>query len=306
MHSKRSKLRSGISERSRSSRTTLMPPCKDRRASMRLLAWRAGVCISRARASRVSRATPEKSAAVTSWPRAARSNACRPVPHAISSARPFGRSGKSSRTMLAGPEGGASTAALCLESQSVWLEGIKKAPELTAQEPEESFLVRGALPCAELDAERAPTAASALHVGIVEFESRTFERLNVVNLNSVQIHRAHLVNCHLQTVELEKLVRIGGLVFKRHVVLETGAAAADNRHAQSNGHGVLHAHDFLNLGTGNGRQIDHKFLLASARGQTREAINNYSIPELFHRRAKLRSCPETAAIVAFRQEYALR
>src|SRR6266446_420383 len=271
MHKMRSKQRSGISVRSRSSRTTLMPPCKDRRASMRLLAWRTGVCISRARVSRLSRATPEKSTAVTSWPRAARSNACRPVPHAISSARPFGRSGKSSRTMLAGSEGGASAAALCLASQSDWLEGIKKAPELTAQEPEESFLVRRALPCAELDAERAPTAASALHVGIVEFKSRTFERLNVIDLNSVQVHGTHLVDRHLQTVELEKLVRIGGLVFKRHVVLETGAAAADN------GHGVLHAHDFLDLGTGNGRQIDHKFLLASARGQTREATNYFFI-----------------------------
>src|SRR6266700_302654 len=288
MHKMRSKVRSGISACSKSSRTTLMPPCKDRRASMRLLAWRTGVCISRARASRLSRATPEKSTAVTFWPRAARSSACLPVPHPMSSAGPFGRSGKSSRTMLAGSEGGASAAALCLASQSDWLEGIKKAPELTAQEPQESFCAHSALPRAELDAERAPTAAGALHVGIVEFKSRTFERLNVINLNSVQVHGTHLVDRHLQTVELEKLVRIGGLVFKRHMVLKSGASAADNRHAQSNGHGVLHAHDFLDLGTRNGRQINHKSSWPPLAGKTRQAINNYSIPELFHRRAKLR------------------
>src|SRR5258708_32252201 len=256
MHSIRPKLRSGIWVCSRSSRTSLIRPCKDRLGSLRLRVRRTGVCMSRARASRLSRARPEKSTAVTFWPRPARSSACLPVPHAMSSAGPFGRSGKSSRTMLAGSEGGASAASLCLASQSVWLEGIKKAPELTAQEPQDSFCERSArVPSPNLDAERAPAAASALHVGIVELESRTFERLDVINLNSVQIHGTHLVHRDLQTVELEKLVRIGGLVFKRHVVLETGAATANNRHAQSDRHGTLHAHDFLNLGTGNARQI---------------------------------------------------
>jgi hypothetical protein len=41
--------------------------------------------------------------------------------------------------MLAGSEGGVSAARLCIASQSAWFEAIKKAPELTAQEPEEKF-----------------------------------------------------------------------------------------------------------------------------------------------------------------------
>src|SRR5437899_3302722 len=83
-----------------------------------------------------------------------------PVAQARSSAGPVGSNGSSSRTMLAGSEGGASAASLCLASQSAWLEGIKKAPELTAQEPERMVLqARGALPCTELDAEGAAAAA---------------------------------------------------------------------------------------------------------------------------------------------------
>ena len=112
---------------------------------------------------------------------------------------------------------------------------------------------RGALPSTELDAEGTAAAAGALHVGIVELESRTFERLDVIDLNSIQIHGAHLVDGNLQTIELKQLVRIAGLVFKRHMVLETGAAAANYSHAQRDWNGALHTHDFLDLGTRNGR-----------------------------------------------------
>src|SRR5712692_8829593 len=222
-----------------------------------LLLRRTGVCMLRARNSNVSSATLEKSIAVTCWPRAARNSACLPVPQAISSAGPEGRSGKSSQTMLAGSEGGASAASLCLASQSDWLEGIKKAPEHTAQEPKECKREKR-FPAPRLDAEGTPAAAGALHVGIVELESRTFNRLNIIDFDAVQIHGTHLVNGDLQTIKLENLVRIGGLVLKRHVVLETRAAATDYSHAQRDGHWALHAHDFLDLGTRNGRQIDHK------------------------------------------------
>ena len=36
--------------------------------------------------------------------------------------------------------------------------------------------------------------------------------------------------------------------------------APDNGHAQSHRHGSLHLHDFLDLGTGDGRQINHNVL----------------------------------------------
>src|SRR5437660_581896 len=93
----------------------------------------------RARASRMSKAAPEKSTAVTCCPRPTRNTAFLPVPQAMSSAGPEGRSGNSSRTILAGSEGVASAASLCLASHSAWFEGIKKAPELTVQEPAEKF-----------------------------------------------------------------------------------------------------------------------------------------------------------------------
>src|SRR6266403_1526332 len=107
----------------------------------------------------------EKSTAVTCWPRAARSSECLPVPQAISSAGPAGRSGKSSRTMLAGSEGGISAASLCLASQSDWLEGIKKLLNVPLRSPKKGLKAREALAYMELDAKRAAAAAGALHLG---------------------------------------------------------------------------------------------------------------------------------------------
>src|SRR5260370_36021383 len=94
-----------------------------------------------------------------------------------------------------------------------------------------SLKVQRALPCSQLNAEGAAAAAGALHIGIVELESRAFNRLDVIDFNSVQIHGAHLVDRDLQSVELKNLVRIGGLVFTRHVALETGTASAHNGNA---------------------------------------------------------------------------
>jgi len=110
-----------------------------------------------------------------------------------------------------------------------------------------------ALHCTELDAEGTAAAAGAFHVRIVELESCAFNRLDVIDLDSIQVHGTHLVDRDLQAIELKNLVRIGGLVFKRHVVLETGAATADHGNAKCHRHRALHAHDFLDLGTRNGR-----------------------------------------------------
>src|SRR5882724_6681013 len=208
------------------------PPCRCfLGAGWVLLLCRTGTCNLCARAFKISRATEEKSKAVTCCPRAARSKACLPVPQAMSNAGPAGRSGKSSQTMLAGSAGGASAASLCLASQSDGLEGIKKAPELTAQEPEGNFKSVMALPYSNLDAEGTAAPAGALHIGIVELESGAFNRLDVIDLDSIQIHGTHLVDRNLQPIELKNLVRIAGLILKCHVVLETGAAAANYSHA---------------------------------------------------------------------------
>src|SRR5882762_5619116 len=167
----------------------------------------------RARTSKASRATSEKSTAVTCCPRAARNAAFLPVPQATSSAGPDGRSGKSSRTMLAGSEAGVSAASLCWASQSAWLEGIKKRLlNLRLRSLKESVKAYRVLPCSELDAEGAAAAAGALHIGIVKLESGAFNRLDIIDLDPVQIHGAHLVDSDLQPVKLKNLVRIGGLV----------------------------------------------------------------------------------------------
>src|SRR6267378_829907 len=195
----KSNRRSGSWVSSKFAWTKSRPPRKCGPPAGMMLLRRTGVCVPRARDSSVSSATLEKSTAVTCWPRAARNNACLPVPQAISSAGPAGRSGKSSRTILAGPAGGASAASLCLASQSDWLEGIKKAPEHTAQEPKGLFCKREKRFRTELDAEGTAAAAGAVDVGIIELESRAFNRLDVIDLDSVQIHGAHLVNRNLQT-----------------------------------------------------------------------------------------------------------
>ena len=96
-------------------------------------------------------------------------------------------------------------------------------------------------------AEGTTAPAGALHVRIVELETRAFERLDVVDLDAIEVHGTHLVDGDLEAIEIHNLVRLVGLVFKRHVVLETRAAATDNRDAQRRRDGVLHIHDFLDL-----------------------------------------------------------
>src|SRR6267142_1796847 len=102
---------------------------------------------------------------------------------------------------------------------------------LPLRSPKKILKARWALPYSNLDAEGTAAPAGALHIGIVELESRAFNRLDVIDLDSIQIHGTHLVDRNLQPIELKNLVRITGLILKCHVVLETGAAAANNSHA---------------------------------------------------------------------------
>jgi len=82
-----------------------------------------------------------------------------------------------------------------------------------------------------LNAKRAAAAASALHVRVIELEAGAFDGLNVVDLDAIQVHRAHLVDRDLEPVKINDLIGLIGLVFKCHVVLETGAASADDGNA---------------------------------------------------------------------------
>src|SRR5262244_2748197 len=77
-----------------------------------------------------------------------------------------------------------------------------------------------------LNAERTAAAAGALHVRIVELEPGTFQSLDVIDLNSLKVHRAHLVHGHFQTVKIEHFVVLRSLVLKCHVILKARTAAA--------------------------------------------------------------------------------
>src|SRR5882724_4282496 len=179
---------------------------------------RIGIPSARARASSTSSPSRDQSTAATCWPRAPNNSECLPVPHATSNAGPRGSNGRSSRTMLAGSAGCAAAVGLYFSSQSDWLDDIKKAPERNAQEPRNSLEACLAIRLPRLDAKGTPATAGALHVGIVELEPRTFDGFDVIDLNAFEIHGTHLVYRDLQTVKLENLVRIRGLVLKRHVV----------------------------------------------------------------------------------------
>src|SRR5258708_26633054 len=120
----------------------------------------------------MSSAVLEESTAVTACLREANSSVWRPVPQAKSSAGPSGSSGSNPKTKPAGSPGGPTAVARCLASHSDVLAGIKKAPERDVQEPE-NLSRRKSPRQSKLNAERATAAASALHVRIIELESRT-------------------------------------------------------------------------------------------------------------------------------------
>jgi hypothetical protein len=119
----------------------------------------------------------------------------------------------------------------------------------------------------QLNAKRTTAAAGALHVRVIELEAGAFDALDVVDLDAIQVHRAHLVDRDLEPIKVDHLIGLIGLVFKCHVVLETGAASSNDGNAQRHRHRILHAHDFLNLGAGSGSQTNHKFLWPPLAGK---------------------------------------
>jgi len=124
------------------------------------------------------------------------------------------------------------------------------------------------------NAKRTAAAASALHVRVIELEAGALDGLDVIDLDAIQIHRAHLVNRDLEPVKIHDLIGLIGLVFKRHVVLETGAASADDGNAQRHRDRILHAHDFLDLGAGSRSQTNHIFLWPPLAGKPAMHLSN--------------------------------
>jgi hypothetical protein len=158
------------------------------------------------------------------------------------------------------------------------------------------------------NAKRAAAAARALHVRVIELEAGTFDGLDVIDLDAVQVHRTHLVDRDLEAVKIHHLIGLIGLVFECHVILETGAASSDDGNAQRHRHRILHAHDFLDLGAGSGSQTNHKILWPPLAGKPAMLFPlEYSKPflHLHIRDSGLLSCLETPRSSAFRQPYNL-
>src|ERR1035441_2003063 len=116
-----------------------------------------------------------------------------------------------------------------------------------------------------LNAERAAAAASALDVRVIELETRAFQCLDVIDGHALEVHFAHLINQHLEAIELVDI--IGGifLVLKSHMVAEAGAASTHDGDTQCGGRGVLLAHDFLNFRVRHWSNCNHFSIFTPCR-----------------------------------------
>jgi hypothetical protein len=54
-----------------------------------------------------------------------------------------------------------------------------------------------------LDAKRTTAAATATHIGIVEFETSPVEAFDIVDFGTVHVQEARLVDKNLQSIEFE-------------------------------------------------------------------------------------------------------
>ena len=122
------------------------------------------------------------------------------------------------------------------------------SPSVQSQGPISKHIIKlGEQSGVLLDAERAAATAGALDIRIVELEARSLERLDIVNRDIFKVHLAHLVDQDLKPIELVDIVRGILLIFKGHVIAETGAAATHNGNAQCDGRRILLAHNFFNF-----------------------------------------------------------
>src|SRR5438105_12996586 len=81
-----------------------------------------------------------------------------------------------------------------------------------------------------LHVERGATAACALHVGILELESRPFQGLDIVDDTSVQIHHRSSIDEHFQAIHVECLVNHSLDDLERHGQGEYATNAAKQSH----------------------------------------------------------------------------
>src|SRR5260370_6400221 len=101
-----------------------------------------------------------------------------------------------------------------------------------------------------LDVERRPAAAGALHVRVLELETGTLQRLDVIHPAAVQVHDRGGVHEHFKAVHIEHFVHHARAGVELQGVGEARASASHHPHAQASRRGILLRHDSLYLGNG--------------------------------------------------------
>src|SRR5258708_4814247 len=101
-----------------------------------------------------------------------------------------------------------------------------------------------------LDVERRPAAAGALHVRVLELETGTLQRLDVIHATPVQVHDRSGVHEHFKAVHIEHFVHHARAGVELQGVGEARAPASHHPHAQASRRGILLRHDSLYLGNG--------------------------------------------------------
>src|SRR3712207_5739079 len=96
-------------------------------------------------------------------------------------------------------------------------------------------------------AKRAATTAGGFNVWIVELKARTFHGLDIIDLGSVQVKEAGLIDEDFQSFEVVGLVEHSGVLFERHRIAEAGATTTDNGNPQTGRLGFLGVEDLLNF-----------------------------------------------------------
>src|ERR1700722_18361249 len=128
---------------------------------------------------------------------------------------------------------------------------------------------------ARLDAEGTAAAAGALDVRVIELETRTFDRLDVMAVDVAEGHLAQLVDQRLQVVIfIDSVAVFVHGVFEGHVVAEARTASAHNRDAQARRRRGLLRQDLSHLRNRYRGQLNHSVIPPQNRPSKQARISS--------------------------------
>src|SRR6478609_8435023 len=103
---------------------------------------------------------------------------------------------------------------------------LRQLVDRTGENARHRPAARGRLPLSGLEG-RAATARAG-HVWIAKLEPGAIRPFDIVNLGAVQVLIAERIDEQFDAVRLEQLIQIRRLVLEVQVILETGAATAND------------------------------------------------------------------------------